>query len=114
MKSLLFFLLLGTCVPAFASAPVESLITRSHVTATHLSLTLANLEQDRTLVQFYDLDTEVTLYRQVVKDHNGFSVNLSLEELPTGRYVISVQKGDTLRRQVIRKTETGIQCSDWK
>ncbi len=114
MKSLLFFLLLGTCVPAFASAPVEPLITRSHVADTHLSLRLANLEQDRTLVKLYDLDTKKTIFRQVVKDHNGFSINLSLEQLPEGRYVISVEKGDTLRRQVLRKTKTGIQCSDWK
>lgn len=116
MKSLLFFffLLLGTCVPAFAFAPVEPLITRSSVEDSRLALTLANLEQDRTVVQLYNFVTNETLYSKVVRNHNGFSVSLSLKELPEGRYIVCVKKGDTVRRQVILKTEAGIQCSAWK
>ncbi|PPK85249.1 hypothetical protein CLV84_2141 [Neolewinella xylanilytica] len=113
MKSLLFALALATTVPATATT-VEPLITRSFVEDNRLELVLANLEQERTVVRLTNLDQDIEYFSDRVKHHNGYGVSLSLDKLPAGRYVLSVEKGDTVRRQVILKTETGTRCSAWK
>jgi hypothetical protein len=114
MKAFLFICLLGTCVPALALTPAEPLIVRSTIDAHYLTLQLANLEQQRVDVTLIRLDSEVELFRQRVKRHNGYRSQLDLSQLRAGRYLVTVQKGDTLRRLVILKTATGIMCSDWK
>ena len=114
MKAILFLCLLGTCVPALASTPAEPLITNSSVVEQQLFLTLANLEQQRTLVTVTKLDSDYRHYTKLVRNHNGFSAVLDLDRLPRGRYVVTVKKGDTLRRQVILKTKAGLRCSAWK
>jgi hypothetical protein len=114
MKALLFICLLGTCVPALASAPAEPLITRSSVDGDGISVMLANLEQQRVHLTLTDLDNDRELMHRHVRKHNGFRAQFNLSELEEGRYLITVKKGDTVRRQVILKTATGIMCSDWK
>ncbi len=118
MNTLLFSFLLCTSGPAATPpadlAAVEPLITRSFVAAGRIDLTIANLEKEVTVVKLTSLSTDETLFRQRITNHNGYSVSLCLKEVPEGRYVISVEKGDTLRRQVVLKTETGVLCSDWK
>lgn len=116
MKSLLFSLLVCTCVPALAmSAPdTDPLITRSSIDGYSLQLGLANLEGVRTEVTLTGLDNGDIFYRQLVKKHNGFRSGLDLSDLTAGRYLITVTKGETVRRQVILKTEAGVMCSQWK
>ncbi len=115
MKSLIFALALSFVVPAAATAAtVEPIITRSSVEENRLEITLANLEQERTILRLTDLDTRADFFTDRIKDHNGYGICLSLDEIPEGRYVLSVEKGDITRRQVILKTKTGIMCSAWK
>ncbi len=116
MKSLLFALALSTAAPAVATATtVEPLITRTLIEEGRLEITLANLEQERTIVRLTDLNNRTEFFSDRIKNHNGYGVCLSIDELPAGRYMLSVEKGDTIRRQVILKTDAGTtMCSDWK
>ena len=119
MKTLLFAFALSASVfapVAIGAAPltVEPIITRSTVQAERLELTLANLEQELTVVRLTNLDDDFVYYSDRIRNHNGFGVSLDLKELPAGRYVLSVRKGDVSRSQVILKNERGVMCSDWK
>lgn len=112
MHTLLFSLLLAAApAPATDAGP---LITRSTLNESALSLTLANLEQHRTTVTLSAMGTKDVFFEERIKDHNGYCVNLILDKLPEGRYVLSVAQDDEVRRQVILKSATGILCSDWK
>ena len=115
MKTLLFaFALSASALASAASHAVEPIITRSTVQAERLELTLANLQQELTVVTLTNLDDDLTYYSDRIRNHNGFGVSLDLRELPAGRYVLSVRKGDVSRSQVILKNELGVMCSDWK
>jgi hypothetical protein len=115
MRAILFICLLGTCVPALASAAAaEPLITRSTVEDNRISLMLANLEQQRVHVTLTDLRNDRELLHRHVSKHNGYRTQLNLDQLDNGRYVITVEKGKTVRRQVILKTDEGLMCSAWK
>jgi len=100
-------------IPA-PSNPNEPLIVRSYTGATGLEVKLANLEQEVTKISLTNLDQDKLYFSDVVRKHNGYSWNINLDQLPEGRYLLSVDKGDTLRRQVLLKTATGLMCSDWK
>ena len=120
MKSLIYLAVLLSSfvsVPAGAAAlpnSVEPLIVRSAMAETGLELVLANLQLEKTTITLTDLDAEETYLTETVRKHNGYSFSINLEELPEGRYCLSVKKGDTLRRQILLKTETGVMCSAWK
>lgn len=120
MKNLIFlavFFSSFTSVPAGAASlpsPDEPLIVRSHMSIMGLEVIIANLEQEVTTVTLTNLDTKSQHFSDVVRKHNGYSYNLKLDDLPEGRYCLSVKKGETLRRQILLKTETGVMCSDWK
>ena len=115
MNTLLFSLLVATATPAVSPATaVEPIITRSYLEDSRLDLVVANLEKERTIVSLTDLDGKNEFFRERISDHNGYRVSLNLKELPAGRYIVSVEKGDTVRRQVILKNDAGTMCSDWK
>ncbi|NJB85980.1 hypothetical protein GGR26_001748 [Lewinella marina] len=116
MFTLLLSLILSTGAPAIElpNPDAEPLITRSVVYDDRIELTVANLEKERTLIRLLDYETEAVHFAQRIDDHNGYTIHLSLEKLPKGRYVISVQKGDTERQQIVKKTDVGIICSGWK
>jgi hypothetical protein len=114
MKSLLFICLLGTCVPALANTSVEPLVTRSSVTDQQLYITLANLQQQTTYVQVRRLDDDQVYLKKRVSKHNGYRASIELSDMPNGRYLIEVKKDDTLRQQVVVKTDHGLLCSAWK
>jgi hypothetical protein len=114
MKTLLFFCLLGTSVPALATTPAEPLITRTSITEMHLCVTLANLQQQRTFVWVRRLDDGEVYFREVVRKDNGHQTTLDLSRIPDGRYVVEVKKGDTLRRQIVLKKADGLLCSGWQ
>ena len=115
MNTLLFAFVLASAAPTFSPATgAEPMITRSNVAEHRLEVTLANLEQQLTVVRLTDLDQNTEFFSNRIKNHNGYGICLSLTDIPEGRYVLSVEKGDTVRKQVILKTETGVMCSDWK
>ena len=113
MKTLLFVALLCTCVPALAGISADPLITSTTVTAEGVSLTLANLEQERTVVLITHYKSGEQYHRETIKRHNGFSARFDLSALADGRYVITVEKGNTVRKQVILKEGDTVRCSDW-
>lgn len=96
------------------SNPEEPLIVRSQAGITGLEVILANLEQEATKISLTDLDKDEVYFSEVIRKHNGYSMNLQLDKLPEGRYLLSVKKGEALRRQVLLKTEAGLMCSAWK
>lgn len=120
MKSLIYLVI---ALSSLNSVPVgaaalpnlnEPIIVSSQMGVMGLEVTIANLEQEVTRVSLVNLGTNETHFSDVVRKHNGYSWNLTLDKLPKGRYCLSVKKGDTLRRQVLLKTEDGVMCSDWK
>jgi hypothetical protein len=94
--------------------PDEPMITRSHMAVGGLEVMLANLEKEATSIKLINLDSNQTYFTDVVRKRNGYSWNLKLDKLPIGRYVLKIKKGDTLRQQVILKTEAGVMTSAWK
>ncbi|MEM6772261.1 MAG: hypothetical protein AAF597_16925 [Bacteroidota bacterium] len=120
MKNLIYLAILLVSVvsipaeAAGAANPDEPMIVRSQMGIMGLEVILANLQQTSTRITLTSLDTEKEYFSDVVRKHNGYSWNLKLDELPKGRYLLSVKKGDTLRRQVILKTKAGVMTSDWK
>ncbi len=114
MKSLFVFLVLCTCVPALVTATSsDPLLTHTTITDQYIGLTLANLEQERTVVTITNLVTEEEVYREMIKRHNGFAAQFDCAALPDGRYVITVVKGEITRRQIILKQAGTVLCSDW-
>lgn len=96
------------------SNPDEPLIVRSQTSVTGLEVILANLEQEATKIFLTNMDKKEVYFSETIRKHNGYSMNLKLEKLPEGRYLLSVKKGEVLRRQVLLKTEAGLMCSAWK
>lgn len=99
-----------------ASLPVSNndpLIVRSYFGVMGLELTLANLEQVPTRVTLTSLATGTPYLLETIREHNGYSMNLYLEKLPKGRYLLTIRKGDSSRQQVLLKTADGVRCSDW-
>lgn len=92
----------------------EPLIVRSQMMAGGLEVLIANLEQEKTTITFVNLDNGQEIFTDRIRNHNGYSYNLNFDRLEFGRYLLKVKKGDTVRRQVILKAETGVLCSDWK
>lgn len=120
MKSLIY---LSILLSSFVSVPVgaasmpnqyEPLIIHSYITVAGLDLTIANLEQEVTTVTLTDLNGRKKYFSEVVRKHNGYSWSIGLDKLPEGRYCLTVKKGDTIRKQVVLKTEMGVMCSEWK
>lgn len=117
MKSFLFFILLCTGVPALIGAtpmPVDPLMVRSQVDDDNqLELRLINLEQQSVTVTLTALKSNKLVHRESVRKHNGYCARLDLDQIDSGRYLLTVKKGDTVRKQVILKTAEAVYCSDW-
>ena len=121
MKTYLFSLCLLFCLVstnAFANTsvedPQEPLIVRSYLVTDGLEITLANLQKTRTTVKLENLDLDKLVYSDIVRNHNGYSYNLNLNNLPNGRYLLSVTKNNAVRQQVLVIADHGVMCSDWK
>ncbi|CAH1002398.1 hypothetical protein LEM8419_03292 [Neolewinella maritima] len=125
MKTLLFVCLLcaaavsanpapqqGVAAPT-AKAAVEPLITRTMVVDQQLGIVLANLERVRTRVSITRMGSGEAIFQKHIKRHNGYSAMLNLKHLDDGRYVITVKKGDVVRKQVVLKDGDLLMCSDW-
>ena len=66
-----------------------------------LLLSMVNMQQEKTVVTLRNLTSKETLYQEVIKDHNGYRMALNLNELPEGRYALSIKNGDTQKHQVV-------------
>ena len=66
-------------------------------------LQLVNLQTKLTHVVLTHLDQEETYYRTKVRDHNGFTTSLVLDQAPDGRYLLEVIQDEVKLTQVIVK-----------
>ncbi len=116
MKKIFFLaaLLLGfTAMPALASEGNTEGKVLVKVTANEgkvLKINLANLQKVKTVVRLKDLKGN-SFFSKVIRNHNGFRSFLDLNQLPKGRYILSVNHGDKLMSQVVVIGEEGMQLS---
>ncbi len=73
---------------------------------------LANLEKQRTNVIIDDLSEPNTLFYKRLKNHNGFSQRINMDDLDDGRYKITVQRGDEKWIKVLRIENDQLMFSD--
>lgn len=66
-----------------------------------LNLKVSNLQMERTSIRLTDLKGENTFYREFVKDHNGYGRRLNLDQLPSGKYMLTIKQKDEYVKQVI-------------
>ena len=72
---------------------------------------LTNLDQAPTVIAVKSIHG-FTYYKERIKDRNGYRAKLDLEQMPEGKYLITVKQGDTEKTQVVRVTEDGVLLSD--
>lgn len=109
MKNFLSVLALASavfyCTPALANIPPTKMLLKVEtVDQSHLFLHLANLQQETTTLTLQDFDG-TTYYRQTITEHNGYAVNINLEALPEGRYLLRVSQKGSQVDQVVLKGE---------
>jgi len=66
-----------------------------------LNLRLVNRQQELTYVNLYTVEGDEVFFTERITDHNGYAMALKLHELPEGRYLLTVKKGDTVKHQVV-------------
>ena len=125
MNTLSFLLLFAVATPTGipATAPLSTavtvtkaadpLLTNSRTERHHLTVRLANLQAQRATIVLETMDGSQLISQRSVRGRNGYAITFDMEALDNGRYVVSVKKGDTVRRQVVRKDAAGVRCSDW-
>lgn len=109
--------LFGTSLLTAATFPNldnDPLIVRTESDDDGITLLLANLEGVATSIQLKSLDAHEVVFQDMVRNHNGFSFDFALEELPYGRYLLTVKKEDTVKQQVILIGEHGVWLSQIK
>ncbi|MEL6141024.1 MAG: hypothetical protein AAFU67_05350, partial [Bacteroidota bacterium] len=79
-----------------------------------IQVLLANLEGVTTHVVIRSLESGDIMFQDRVKEHNGFSFDFDLEKLDNGRYILAVEKGETLKQQVILIDDNGVYLSQIK
>ncbi len=100
-------------VYAFQATPepeADILLKLAHVEGKILRINLANLQKERTVVQLTNLKGD-NFFTKVIRKHNGFFSKINLNELPKGRYVLSVKQSDQLISQVIVIEDNGVKLS---
>lgn len=86
------------------TTPAKLLLKVEAVDQSHLTLHLANLQQEMTVLRILDFDGAVYL-RKTITEHNGYALNINLEDLPDGRYFLRVTQKGSQVDQVIFKGE---------
>ncbi|MEM8584113.1 MAG: hypothetical protein AAGF87_07590 [Bacteroidota bacterium] len=66
-----------------------------------LNLRLINLEQEDTFVNLSTIDGNEVFFTERITKHNGYAMALQLHELPDGKYLLTIKKGDTVKNQVV-------------
>lgn len=84
------------------TTPAKLLLKVEAVNESHLTLHLANLQQETTVLRILDFDG-ATYLRKTITEHNGYALDINLEDLPEGRYLLRVNQKDSQVDQVIFK-----------
>ncbi|MEM6397386.1 MAG: hypothetical protein AAF741_13645 [Bacteroidota bacterium] len=74
---------------------------KTEVDGMDLNLRLTNLQQETTFVNLSTIDGDEVFFTERIAKHNGYAVGLQLDDLPDGRYLLTVKKGDTVKHQVV-------------
>lgn len=72
---------------------------------------LANLAEQPTVIAVKSLHG-FTYHKERITGRNGFRTKLILDQMPAGKYLITVKQGDAEKTQVVRITEKGLLLSD--
>lgn len=114
-KSLLLVALMVASFTLSANNDPEKLQVKSKVVENQsIVVQLFNLQQELTTMSIISMDGKTTYCKKFVKDHNGYSWKIDLEEMPEGRYVLEVQQGDTVKKQVMLIRSDNVQLSSVK
>ncbi|MGH1435622.1 MAG: hypothetical protein ACRBG0_14335 [Lewinella sp.] len=84
------------------TTPAKLLLKVEAVDQSHLLLHLANLQQETTVLRILDFDGAVYL-RKTITEHNGYALDINLEDLPDGRYFLRVNQKGSQVDQIIFK-----------
>lgn len=66
-------------------------IVKAETEGKTLTLQLANLQQLSTKVTITSLDGDTSYHANWIEDHNGYTQSIDLENLPEGRYKLTVK-----------------------
>jgi hypothetical protein len=92
----------NTTLPA---APAKMLVKVQQPESGVIMLHLANLQQINTTITLHDLEG-TSYFRQQVNKHNGYSLKMSLSEVPDGRYIMRIHQANGQEvSQIIYKSE---------
>ncbi|MEZ5039688.1 MAG: hypothetical protein R2828_07340 [Saprospiraceae bacterium] len=87
------------------SSPVKPttdiLVSSKIVGGKTVKLKVSNLQMEKTAILLTDLQGNNTFYRDFVKDHNGYGRRLNLDQLPVGKYMLTVKQKDENVKQII-------------
>ncbi|MCB0570422.1 MAG: hypothetical protein KDC66_11685 [Phaeodactylibacter sp.] len=72
---------------------------------------LTNLDQQPAIIAVKSVHG-FTYHKERIRGRNGYRARLNLEQMPVGKYLITVKQGDTEKVQVVRVTDKGILLSD--
>jgi len=114
-RSLFYSVLVLLLVPAFAFSPVEGNL-QAHtevVENSKVKVRLYNLQEQRTIFKITDLDEEIRYYAATISKHNGYAKILDLSDLADGRYLITVDSGDTTLKQIMKVEGQSILLSEF-
>ena len=93
------------------SADPAEVVFRSQVTGEKsVKIQLYNLAKEKTTLQVQNFDGKI-LFKQQIRNHNGYSLLLNLGQLPEGNYIIQVSQEDGAKAQVVRVNEDGLLLS---
>ena len=84
-----------------ANTPAFSVKTKL-IAANTINLTLFNLDNNYTRIQISDLNDKEVYYSEFVKNRNGFSKNLNIENLKNGKYLLKIRSNGEVKNQVIK------------
>ncbi|MCB9289614.1 MAG: hypothetical protein H6560_20080 [Lewinellaceae bacterium] len=99
-------LLAAISLPVWAASSVNTIggditVKTRTVEAKSIAVQLYNLDKENTLLQVKDQQGNV-YFEKSIHNHNGFSMILDLESLPEGTYLLSVNREDGNKTQVVR------------
>lgn len=97
----LFLLCAYAPVSAHAQSSDDPMNVRSEVEGMSINLLFSNLQQETTTVNLSNIDGEDVYFTEYIRDHNGYNMSLQMDELPDGKYLLTIKKGDTIKNQVI-------------
>ena len=97
----MFLLCAYAPVSAHAQSTDDPMKVTSEVEGTNINLLLTNLQQETTTINISTIDGNEVFFTEHIRNHNGYSLSLQMEELPAGKYLLTVKKGETVKHQVI-------------